>query len=80
MLDCRFWCGLTMKPVGKGFLANCPNFELGSGKLYEPVPQGIIPKQKIQKVARKEIKSKEIKLKAPIKSSKKIKPETPRLF
>jgi len=75
MLDGNLWCGLTMKPVGKDFLAICPNFELGSGKIYKSEPTGMpdytIPKVKIRKIKAKPI----TKI-----SKKKIKPPQPRLF
>lgn len=59
MLDGNLWCGLFMKPVGKGFLALCPNFELGNGKIYKPEPQAI-PKQEKWKIRKKEVKPKPV--------------------
>lgn len=73
MLDGNFWCSITMKPVGKGFLAHCPNFEEGNAKLYKPEPQVITPKQEARKIKRKEIKPKEVKRK-PLTKKAKAKP------
>ena len=63
MLDGSFWCDLTTKPVGKGFLAHCPNFELGNTKSYKPEPKVVTPKQEERKIKVKEVKPKEIKAK-----------------
>ena len=78
MPDGSFWCGLTMKPVGKGFLAHCPNFEFGKSKLYELKPQET-PKQEARKIEKKEVKPKEvkpkeIKAKKPLTKKAKAKP------
>lgn len=62
MLDGNFWCSITMKPVGKGFLAHCPNFEFGKTRLYELKPQAT-QKQEARKIRRKEVKPKEVKQK-----------------
>lgn len=79
MLDGSFWCNLTMKPVGKGFLAVCPNFELGNGSLYKSEPKVLTPKQEEWKIKRKEIKPIQPRIKPVISSKKTIPPQT-RLF
>jgi len=76
MPDGNCWCSVDMKPHGE-----CPyNFEPGNAKLYKPKPQVVTPKQEARKIKRKEIKPKEVKQKPLTKSSRKIKPEAPRLF
>ena len=76
MLDGSCWCSIDMKPHKE-----CPyNFEPGNAKLYKLVPQTITPKQEARKIKVKEVKPKEVKQKTVTKSSRKIKPEAPRLF
>lgn len=73
--DGNLWCGLIMKSVGKGFLAQCPNFEEGSGKVYKPEAQ-ITPSTP----AKGKIRTKEIKPMPVTKTIRKKSTKQERLF
>jgi len=76
MPDGNCWCSLDTKPHRE-----CPyDFEPGHPKLYKPEPKIMTPKQEARKIRRKEVKVKETKPRISVKSSRKIKPQAPRLF
>ena len=54
MPDGNEWCSITMLPCH-----GCSDsYKPGNVKLYKPIPKGVVPQQKIQKVKLKEVKPK----------------------